>query len=55
MRRLYLFSLIGAGVVLFLVISALLARAFSVGGAEDSALTDLVTAEALGDPAAVIV
>ena len=54
MRRLYLFSLIGAGLVLFLVISALLARAFSVGGAEDSALTDLVTAEAHGNTHAVM-
>ena len=35
-------------------ISALLARAFSVGGAEDSAITDLVKAEARGDAAGVI-
>ena len=54
MRRLYLFSLIGAGLVLFLVISALLARAFSVGGAEDAALTDLVTAEAHGNARVVM-
>jgi hypothetical protein len=49
MRRLYLF-LIGAGVlVVFLVVSALLARAFSVDGAERSAITALVAAEARGD------
>lgn len=53
MRRLYLF-LIVAAVIVFLVISALLARAFSVGGAEDSALTALVRAEARGDPAGVV-
>lgn len=39
--------------VVFLVISALLARALSVGGAEDSAITALVRAEARGDPAGV--
>lgn len=46
-------GLVGAAVVVFLVVSALLARAFSVGGAEDAALTDLVTAEAHSTPAAV--
>ena len=54
MRRLSLVSLIALGVILFLVISALLARALSVGGAEDSAITDLVKAEARGDRSAVI-
>ena len=53
MRRPYMITLIGAAVVVFLVISALLARAFSVSGAEDAALTDLVTAEAHATPAAV--
>ena len=54
MRRSYVIGLIGVGVVLFLVVSALLARAFSVGGAEDAALTDLVTAEAHGTVASVV-
>ncbi len=54
MRRLTLIGLIVVGVAAFLVISALLARALSVGGAEDSALTSLVRAEARGDQAAVI-
>ena len=54
MRRPTMISLIGAGVVLFLIISALLARALSVGGAENSAITALVTDEARGDQAAVI-
>jgi hypothetical protein len=49
MRRGKIVSLIVAGVVVFLVLSALLARALSVGGAEDSAITDLVRAEARGD------
>jgi hypothetical protein len=53
MRRPYVIGLIGFAVVVFLVVSALLARAFSVGGAEDAALTDLVTAEAHGNTAAV--
>ncbi len=46
-------AILGA-IAVFLVLSALLARAFSVGGAEDSAITDLVRAEARGDPAAVV-
>jgi hypothetical protein len=45
--------LIVLGVLLFLVISALLTRALSVGGAEDTAITDLVTAEATGSAAQV--
>ena len=53
MRRLYIF-LIVLGVIVFLAISGLLARAFSVGGAENSALTALVRAEARGDRAAVV-
>jgi hypothetical protein len=53
MRRRKLVTLIVAGVVVFLVISGLLARGLSIGGAEDSALTDLVTAEAHGDVAGV--
>jgi hypothetical protein len=54
MRRATLIGLIAVGVIVFLVISALLARALSVGGAEDSAVTALVRAEARGDQAAVI-
>ena len=54
MRRARIIALISVGVLLFLDISALLARAFSVFGAENSALTDLVKAEARGDRAAVI-
>jgi hypothetical protein len=52
-RRLRLL-LIALGIGLFLVISALLARAFSIDGAERSAITALVSAEARGDAAAVI-
>ena len=54
MRRPYVIASIGLAVVLFLVISALLARAFSVADAEDAAITDLVKAEASGDTARVI-
>ncbi|MGB9186168.1 MAG: hypothetical protein WCB67_19125 [Solirubrobacteraceae bacterium] len=54
MRRSTLIGLIAGGVVLFLVVSALLARALSVGGAENSAITDLVRAEAGGDRAGVV-
>jgi hypothetical protein len=54
MRRRKIVSLIVAAVVVFLVISALLARSLSVGGAEDSAITDLVKAEARGDVGGVI-
>jgi hypothetical protein len=42
------------GLAVFLAISALLARAFSLPNAEQAAVTDLVTAEAHGDPAAMI-
>jgi hypothetical protein len=54
MRRAYLIALIVSGLAVFMVLSALLARALSVGGAEDSAITDLVRAEARGDRAAVV-
>jgi hypothetical protein len=53
-RRSYLFALIALGVIVFLVVSALLARAFSIGGAEQSAITSLVQAEARGDAAGVV-
>jgi hypothetical protein len=49
MRRPRLLALIVIGVIAFLVISALLARALSVDGAERSAVTSLVQAEARGD------
>jgi hypothetical protein len=53
MRRRKIVSLIVAAVVVFLVLSALLARGLSIGGAEDSAITDLVQAEARGDAGGV--
>jgi hypothetical protein len=52
-RRSRLLALIAAAVVLFLFISALLARAFSVDGAERSAITDLIQAEARGNSQAM--
>jgi hypothetical protein len=52
-RRLYL-GLIALAIVLFLAVSALLARAFSVEGAERGAITSLVQAEARGDQAGVV-
>ncbi|MGI8714861.1 MAG: hypothetical protein ACR2NR_17105 [Solirubrobacteraceae bacterium] len=54
MRRRSVISLIVVAVVVFLILSALLARALSVGGAEDSAITDLIKAEARGSASAVI-
>jgi hypothetical protein len=54
MRRRSLLSLIVLGVLLFLLISALLARVFSANGAEQAAITDLVKAEAAGDQAAML-
>lgn len=49
MRRPHVVALIAAAAVVFLVISGLLARAFSADGAERSAVTSLVQAEARGD------
>jgi hypothetical protein len=54
MRRRSVIAAIGLAVVLFLVISALLARAFNVGDAENAAITSLVQAEARGDTNEVI-
>jgi hypothetical protein len=54
MRRSRVIALIGLAVILFVVISGLLARAFSVAGAEDSAITDLVKAEAAGNANGVV-
>ena len=53
MRRAYVVA-IAAAIVLFLVISALLARVLSANSAEQSAITALVMAEARGDTAGVI-
>jgi hypothetical protein len=52
-RRAYLIA-IAAAVVVFLVISALLARVFSANAAEQSAITALVKAEARGDTNAIL-
>jgi hypothetical protein len=54
MRRRYLLIAIGAGVVLFLVISGLLARVFSVDSSERSAITSLIEAQARGDGNAML-
>jgi hypothetical protein len=54
MRRFYIVSLIIVGAAVFLAVSALLARAFSVGGAEQGAITSLVKAEARGDRSAIV-
>lgn len=53
MRRTYLIA-IAVAIVVFLIISALLARVFSANSAEQSAITSLVTAEAQGDVNAVV-
>jgi hypothetical protein len=52
-RRLYI-GLIGLAVLLFLAISAGLARVFSLDGAERSAITSLVQAEADGNTQRVL-
>lgn len=49
MRRFYILSAIALAVVLFVAISAILARVFSVDGAERSAITVLVQDEASGN------
>jgi len=53
-RRSQLLALVLAGVTLFLLISALLARGFSVDWAERAAITAVVRAEAHGDAGAVL-
>jgi hypothetical protein len=53
-RRSYLIALIALGVVVFVVVSAVLARAFSIDGAETSAITSVLQAEARGDAAGVV-
>jgi hypothetical protein len=53
-RRAYILLIAGAVVGVFLVISALLARVFSADGAERSAITSLLEAEAKGDTDGVV-
>jgi hypothetical protein len=53
MRRVYL-VLIPLAVIVFLAVSALLARAWSADGAESTAITNLVQDEARGQTPAVI-
>lgn len=53
MRRIYI-ALIALLVVLFLAVSAVLARVWSADGAEGSAVTSLIKAQARGDEAAVL-
>ena len=52
MRRRLIITSIVLGIVVFIAISLMLARAFNADSAERSAVTDLVTAEARGDIAA---
>ncbi len=54
MRRAYVIGLVVAGLVVFVAISALLARVLTVDGAEQSAVTALVQAEARGDQAGML-
>ncbi len=53
MRRVYVVGIV-VGIVLFLAISAVLARVFSANGAEQSAITSLVQSEAKGDVNAIL-
>jgi hypothetical protein len=52
-RRLYL-VLIAAAIVIFLAVSALLARVFSAEGSERTQITSLIQAEARGDQNAML-
>jgi hypothetical protein len=54
LRRPQIIALIALGVVVFLIISAVLARVLSVDGAERSAITSLVQHEARGDASAMV-
>ena len=54
MRRRYMLLLVALGVVLFVAISVGLARVFGANGAEQSAVTALVKAEAAGDKNAML-
>ena len=53
MRRLFRFIVLAVLVVLFLAIAALLARAFTIDGAERTAIEGLLRAEAAGDSRAM--
>lgn len=53
MRRVYIVGIL-VGILLFLVISAGLARVFSANSAEQSAITALVKSEARGDVNAIL-
>ncbi len=53
MRRAYVIA-IAAAVLVFLAVSALLARVFSANSAEQSAITALVKDEARGDASAIV-
>jgi len=52
-RRIYIVG-IAAGILLFLVVSAVLARVFSANSAEQAAITSLVQSEARGDVNAIV-
>jgi hypothetical protein len=52
-RRVYIIG-IGIGVIIFLAVSLLLARAFNADGNERSAITALIQAEARGDQNEII-
>ena len=54
MRRPYVLLLIAVGLIVFVAVSVVLARVFNANGAEQSAITSLVTDEAHGDTGAVI-
>jgi hypothetical protein len=53
-RRPRILALVAAALVLLLVVSAILARAFSADGAERSAITSLIESEAHGDQRAML-
>ena len=54
MRRRQMIALVALGLVVFLAVSALLARVLSADGAERSAITTLIQAEARGDQQAML-
>jgi hypothetical protein len=53
-RRAKLLTAIGAGIIVFLLLTALLTHIFSVDNAERAAVTSLVQAEAKGDENAML-
>jgi hypothetical protein len=54
MRRLHLLLLVALGVLVFLAISTILARVLSVDGAERTAISGLLRAEARGDAPGIV-